>query len=485
MIKKHILKWIRFVGVFGGALLLAVGIQFGVQGCGDSGSVEEEEEDSWCGDGVCNPDESPSVCPEDCPSVCGDGWCTGPDENHENCPADCGSCELFDDVTDLIGGEELFFGYSDLGNDLSEPSCGGFGGAKEIYLSVTPDFTGDLVFSTLHPSTNTETLIEVRGESCEGAVLACNREAFSGVWGSQATVAVQEGSVYVAMVETADNEGGIFALSLHRAGVCEGVGDVKDISSELLTGAEFLAQTSSGAPSVSGSCGGSVDNPEALLTFTAPWSGEMVATTVRPGTDFDTLMFVRRGDMQMGYGCGSPEGEIACENNTDSWGNFTVLAFQVLAGKMYHLFIDGGASGSSGHASVMLGYGDKSPAQSNLQGCDHQGIQDRFAFFAKSGEDVHVKADTVDAATAADLRMRVSLPNMEELVEADDDFDCTFPPPAYSCPEHSFTAGEDGLYFAEVYVGSTEQCYDYSLVNYKLEVTVDGNHTDLILVKDQ
>ncbi|RME39347.1 MAG: hypothetical protein D6788_05640, partial [Planctomycetota bacterium] len=44
-----------------------------------------------CGNGVCDPTETPCNCPTDCGAdVCGDGCC-GPTENACNCPSDCGA----------------------------------------------------------------------------------------------------------------------------------------------------------------------------------------------------------------------------------------------------------------------------------------------------------------------------------------------------------------------------------------------------------
>ncbi len=103
----------------------------------------------------------------------------------------------------------------------------------------------------------------------------------------------------------------------------------------------------------------------------------------------------------------------------------------------------------------------------------------------EAGQAVHAAVDTVDTNTAADTRMRIRNPDGSELHEADDDVPCTFPPPAYSCPDHSFTASSSGLHYVEVYVGVTERCFDYNLVNYELTVTVDGEQSDLIGVRDQ
>lgn len=54
--------------------------------------IIEANGEPYCGDGVCEPPETPENCPEDCPSgepYCGDGTCD-PGENQYNCPEDCG-----------------------------------------------------------------------------------------------------------------------------------------------------------------------------------------------------------------------------------------------------------------------------------------------------------------------------------------------------------------------------------------------------------
>lgn len=55
--------------------------------------VVTEEDDHYCGDGNCDPDENPTTCPQDCDPddpYCGDGNCDS-GENQYNCPEDCGS----------------------------------------------------------------------------------------------------------------------------------------------------------------------------------------------------------------------------------------------------------------------------------------------------------------------------------------------------------------------------------------------------------
>jgi len=454
--------------------IVAFSLMLAWAGCSDSGGGQ----DAVCGDGVLEAGEA-----------CDDGNTTDGD----GCSALCdlegdGTCSPLADVTDLIGTNRLFFGYAVLGADLSLPDCGGFETAKEIYVSLTPDFDGDLVLSTVHPTTGVDTVIEVRSASCDGTALGCVDSAATSDSGARITIPVQAGQPVVAMVETSDDEAGVFALSLHKPGVCEGLGAVEDITADLLTGRQFVADNTGSTASMQGSCSPATDtNPEALLTFTAPTTGVLVATTAHPDTGFDTLLYVREGGLGPERFCDSAEAEIACENDSQPWGTATVLRFDVLAGRPYSLFVDGGSAGDDGQgqATVVLGYEALSPAPASLLGCNHAAIQDQFAFFAEAGQAVFANADTMDAATAADLRLRIRRPDGTELHEADDDVACTHPPPAYSCPEYSFTADTSGLYYAEVYVGTSQSCFDHSLVNYQLTVKTNDQHSDLILVKDQ
>jgi len=57
---------------------------------------------SFCGDEVCDPNETLITCPQDCTAggftiVCGDGTCDRPTENPINCPRDCGAF-IFDNL---------------------------------------------------------------------------------------------------------------------------------------------------------------------------------------------------------------------------------------------------------------------------------------------------------------------------------------------------------------------------------------------------
>lgn len=460
------------------ALVAAVG------GCTQTSWPTLDAEVSDAGDGDTESAIDGAIEPDaDDATSCGDGFCTRPQESPESCPEDCAGCTLLANITDLIETGELFYGYSALGTSTETPGCGELGEAKEVSLSLTPDFTGELVLSTRHPSTQIDTVLEVREERCDGTPLGCNDEAMAGTSGSKLTIPVEAGTRYVALVETEDSEAGVFALGIHRPGVCEGAGTTEDITGALLTGRRFVADTSASTASVAGSCSPGEDGPEVRHTFSVPRAGPMVATTAHPNTTFDTVLHVREGESDGTTYCDSPETELACAADGAPAGLGTLLRFDVQDRHVYELFVDG-AEGQ-GQATLTLGYRAESPARASLQGCDFETIRDQFGFFAENGQEVFVSVDTVDAETAADTRMLLRLPDGSELHEADDDVDCTFDPPRWSCPQFSFTAGISGLFTVEIYVGSSESCYDRHLVNYELTVDVDGAASELILVRDQ
>ncbi|PKN28052.1 MAG: hypothetical protein CVU65_00395 [Deltaproteobacteria bacterium HGW-Deltaproteobacteria-22] len=447
---------------------------------------DEKKSEATCGDGTCASGENPGNCAVDCPVTCGDGWCTAPAETRESCAADClVACGTATDLSPNIASGELFYGYPALGMDADSPSCGSFASGREVYVSFTPDFTGELVISTLHPATNTTTIIEVREDTCDGSPVGCIASASGG---TALTVQVQALRAYVVMVETgggdaAGGEDDVFALSLSHRGVCDGLGTVTDLTSRLLTGQTFALDTTGGAGSVAGTCGGGAA-AEARVTFVAPVTAEWIATTAHPATTFDTLLHLREGGTDGASFCASSEAEIACDDGAGPFAPASWMRFDAIDGLFYDLFVDG-ADTASGAATLTVGLAADSPATADLLGCSHTGFIDRYAFFAPAGAEVLLATDTVDAQTAADLRLRVRAPDGTELHEADDDFDCTFPPPQWSCPSYTFSAASGGLYTVEIYVGTSEACADRTRVRYELTTTVGGAPAEMILFGDQ
>ena len=79
---------------------------------------------------------------------------------------------------------------------------------------------------------------------------------------------------------------------------------------------------------------------------------------------------------------------------------------------------------------------------------------DVYRFAAAEGAFVAAFVDTLSDATALDYRACISTTFSEEdcFVSADDEIDCTHPPPVFSCPQLAVTlpADEDGVYYLRV-----------------------------------
>jgi len=71
-------------------------------GCLDGRCLPEGGNEPYCGDGICNGDDTCENCPEDCatPSYCGDGTCDS-DETYTTCPEDCYSPYCGDGMCDI------------------------------------------------------------------------------------------------------------------------------------------------------------------------------------------------------------------------------------------------------------------------------------------------------------------------------------------------------------------------------------------------
>ena len=98
-----------------------------------------------------------------------------------------------------------------------------------------------------------------------------------------------------------------------------------------------------------------------------------------------------------------------------------------------------------------------------------------------SGDTVSVTLDTVSDASTFDPTMWINDGASCTFLEADDSFDCAFPPPSgYQCPSGQFTASSDGTY--QVVVRSAGDC-DGSSGDYALSVDAASDPT-LTLVAD-
>ena len=126
------------------------------------------------------------------------------------------------------------------------------------------------------------------------------------------------------------------------------------------------------------------------------------------------------------------------------------------------------------------------PSETYTMACSSDAVK-RLAFTGTAGEAVKVSVNTVDATTAFDAKAFIMTPDDCVLVDADDSFDCAFPPPnEYSCPSIAFTTAVDGEY--EVVVGSYpgegvgDGCAGE---NAAFQVTVEAPSAKTITVKDE
>ncbi len=94
---------------------------------------------------------------------------------------------------------------------------------------------------------------------------------------------------------------------------------------------------------------------------------------------------------------------------------------------------------------------------------------DTWEFDVIGGQAVSIKADTVDAGTAADLIFQGSCAPSGDLITGDDDFDCTFPPPMFRCPLDAFFPTASAT--CTLNVVNTSFCTDPNTANYELTVT--------------
>ena len=132
--------------------------------------------------------------------------------------------------------------------------------------------------------------------------------------------------------------------------------------------------------------------------------------------------------------------------------------------------------------AAFLGGTQPSPVQEDLTPCNGS-ITDSWEFDVENGQNVLLRADTVDNATAADLRFSGDCgPRM---ISGDEEIACTFPPPAFQCPEFEFraTANATCTVHIDIFAGP-QACASLEAANYVLTVEADDAPVDLTLIRD-
>jgi hypothetical protein len=125
-----------------------------------------------------------------------------------------------------------------------------------------------------------------------------------------------------------------------------------------------------------------------------------------------------------------------------------------------------------------------SPVAGDLSPCE-DGVLDRYVFDVTAGQQILVRADTVDLMTAADLCFGAgSGCTNGDSIDGDDDVPCSFPSPlAFDCPETAFIASADGQCTVEV-TDCVSDCADPLVANYSLVVQGDLYHAGFRLRLD-
>ena len=110
---------------------------------------------------------------------------------------------------------------------------------------------------------------------------------------------------------------------------------------------------------------------------------------------------------------------------------------------------------------------------------------DVWSLQLSEGEEVTLRVDTVAAASTFDPAVSLYLapdPDNAKFVDnADDSFDCTFPPPEYQCPELLHTAGLSGTFGIAV---ENYGCANKDGASYDMQITVNGAGRTATLVLD-
>jgi hypothetical protein len=156
---------------------------------------------------------------------------------------------------------------------------------------------------------------------------------------------------------------------------------------------------------------------------------------------------------------GHPEGTFVQSGTNIVW-DFSTSSASVDLGEYYYACTYGYTTEAYGPAG-----GETSTGSLDCDGY----IVDTWTFEGVAGGTATVTVDTVDAGTAFDPVVWVNDASGCTVARADDSFDCTFPPPRYSCP--GLVIEDLAAETYEVVVKSYGSCAGTS-ANYELSVDV-------------
>lgn len=107
--------------------------------------------------------------------------------------------------------------------------------------------------------------------------------------------------------------------------------------------------------------------------------------------------------------------------------------------------------------------------------------EDRWRVAVSAGQDIRVTVDTVDAESAFDIYSEIYSSGDEALADGDDEIECTFPPPAFQCPDYTYAAVVDDELEVSVRIVGGSVCPADTL-GYELGATLNGVAAVLELV---
>jgi len=220
---------------------------------------------------------------------------------------------------------------STVGGGLSRGgSCGGLGAPERTFLYTAP-IDGAYTFDTI--GSTFDTILSVRGDSCDGVELACDDD-FSGPT-SQVTLLLTAGQHVAIAVSGFAGSSGDFVLNISRF-----IPPMADCPEQDLGSAvplTIIGSTVGGALLSGGACGGGAA-PERTFLYTVPSSGTYTFDTA--GSELDTVLSVR-AEVCRGT-------ELGCNDNAQAGDHSSRVTLPLIAGQRIVVVVDG-FSGRSGN----------------------------------------------------------------------------------------------------------------------------------------
>ncbi|WP_437734843.1 MXAN_6577-like cysteine-rich protein [Sorangium sp. So ce1335] len=218
---------------------------------------------------------------------------------------------------------ETLTGNTELLGDAITPSCGKAGGPDVSYAFTAPA-DGKYVFDTFGSGYNTVLeLRELRGDRCDGDVIACSDDSFKGTQ-SRVAAELRAGQTVVATVDGFEGDAGPYTLHVSEWAppACPML-DLGSTYPQTVTGSTSGLDNHLVAP-----CG-SDNAPEVSYSFTAPVFGRYTFDT--RGSAFDTVLHVHDGR------CDGPS--LGCNDNAISSQSEVVTL--LAEGQTVYVVVDG------------------------------------------------------------------------------------------------------------------------------------------------